>query len=92
MVIIAINLFYLIYILIKKENITTPLAGSVIYVLMMALPWANVEYSEVYSLFFLSFSLVNIFLQFVLSEKNSFNLSSPIPAKYLFGSSNKIIV
>ncbi len=61
-VIIAINLFYLIYLLIKKENITTPLAGSVIYVLMMALPWANVEYSEVYSLFFLSFSLVIFYM------------------------------
>ena len=44
--------------MIKKDNIVTPFIGTIVYVLMMALPWANVEYSEVYALFFISFSLI----------------------------------
>ncbi len=57
-IMISINLFYLIYLMIKKDNIVTPFIGTIVYVLMMALPWANVEYSEVYALFFISFSLI----------------------------------
>lgn len=74
-----------LYLIIKKlfpNNNGSPFLGSMIYLLFMSLPWATSEYSELFTLFFLSFS-INMILNYFKNNRNQYLFISGI----LFGMS-----
>ena len=76
-----------LYLITKKlfPNNGSPISGSIIFLLFMSLPWATSEYSELFSLFFLSIS-VNAIINFIRSNKFQYLFFSGI----LFGMSTLI--
>ena len=79
--IITLNLYFIIKKLFPNNN-GRPFLGSMIYLLFMSLPWATSEYSELFSLFFLSLS-INMILNYFKNNKNQYLFISGI----LFGMS-----
>tara|TARA_B100000963_G_scaffold342685_1_gene343784 strand:- start:717 stop:2423 length:1707 start_codon:yes stop_codon:yes gene_type:complete len=67
---ITLNLYLIIKRLFPNNN-GSPFLGSMIFLLFMSLPWATSEYSELFSLFFLSLS-INMILNYIKNKRNQY--------------------